>query len=431
MAKPRGSSNNVRAGAFVLGAITIGFAFVVVLGGVREKIKPRNTYTVRFTLLEGATGLDVGSPVRVAGRTVGRISEIELRTEPEGDLPAAVDCTVKVDKSVRFFGTPVAYLNLPLLGSGGDINFAGVGSPTDPPVPTDGTAVIRGTMAPPAFLAQAGYGEEQKSQLQNMLRRGDEISADVKAITGDFKGVAADVREKWPTWSGRADNITKNVEEATASLPGRIEDFRQTMAEARQWITDNKDKLTRIVDNVDAATNDAKEVLAHFNAESVKKVDALLDSGKDAMEEARAAVARVDGFVAEQSPTLRRMLANFRLGSDQLKLTLAEVRRSPWRLLYRPDTQELEFELLYDSARAYAEAVSDLRAAGESLDAASARAGAPGAGEAPVTPGELEALAERLRRSMETYGAAENAFLKLLVDPTSKAPEAPEPPDGK
>lgn len=423
MAKPRGSSNNVRAGAFVLAAITIGFAFVVILGGLRERFTPRNSYTVRFTLVDGAQGLDVGSLVKIAGRPVGQISKITLRTEPKDGLPPGVDCVVKIDKDVRFFGTPIAYLNLPLLGSGGEINFPGVGDPSGPAVPTDGAAVITGTLSPPSFLAQAGYGEDQKTQLQSILKRADEITAEVKGITGDVRVVSSDVREKWPNWSSRVDNISKSIEEASASLPARVEEFREIMTQARDWIAANKDKLTDVVDNVRAASADARDMLAHFNAESVAKVDALLDSGKEAMEEARAAVARVDTLVAEQTPTLRRMLANFRLGSDQLKLTLAEVRRSPWRLLYRPDTQELEFELLYDSARAYADSVADLRAASESLDAASARAAAPGVGAGGgASAEEIEALTQRLRETMEGYAAAEESFLRLLVDPTSKAP---------
>jgi hypothetical protein len=105
-------------------------------------------------------------------------------------------------------------------------------------------------------------------------------------------------------------------------------------------------------------------------------------------------------------------MANFRLASDQLKLTMMEVRRAPWRLLYRPDTKELQYELLYDSARAYATAVSDLRAATESLEAAQAAGGAR-----PATEGAtIDELIDQVRRALDAYRLTEEKFVNLLLE---------------
>jgi hypothetical protein len=304
----------------------------------------------------------------------------------------------------------VAYLDRPWLGSGAEINFPGVGD-------VGGTAleagsVIRGTLAPPSFLAAAGYGEEQKSQVQTILKRGEEIAEDIKGITGDVKVVAADVKDRWPAWGERVDSITANVDDASKSLKPGIEEVREVVARARAWFDENRDKLTRIVDNVEAGTGDAREALARLNAETVDKLHAMLDEGRATASSAREAIERIDGFVREQAPGLRRSLANARLASDQLKMTLAEVRRAPWRLLFRPDTRELEFELLYDSARAYAESAGDLRAAGEALAAVRAEDGAD--------QSRLAEMTEELSAALERYKRAEDAFLRLVVEGEKK-----------
>ena len=93
----------------------------------------------------------------------------------------------------------------------------------------------------------------------------------------------------------------------------------------------------------------------------------LLDTGKSAMDNALAVLEDVnlefDGWV----PDINDTLANARLAAQQLKLTMLEVRRSPWKVLYRPTPTELEHEMLYAAARSFALAASDLKAASESV----------------------------------------------------------------
>src|SRR5690606_22892487 len=45
---------------------------------------------------------------------------------------------------------------------------------------------------------------------------------------------------------------------------------------------------------------------------------------------------------------------------DNLKAASAEIRRSPWRLLYKPGKNEMANLNLFDSARAFAEGANDL-----------------------------------------------------------------------
>lgn len=424
----RGSSNNVRAGAFVLIAIVVTFSFVLVLAGAFDRLTVRRSpYTVFFPLALGAAGLEPDSDVLIGGRPVGFVSRVSLLTEPEDGREPGVYIDIKVRSDVTFYGDPRAYIERPLLGSGAAINFPSVGDRAGGELPKDGQALMMGDVAPPGILAQAGYGDEQKAQLQNILARGDEIAERVNDMTksaqegfvADANALAADARQRSQKWFDDADAITTKGREFADSLPGlsedakaRIEDLRVLIADARAVITDNRERIDRIVVNVDEAVVSGRDLLANLNDETRLKLNDMLDAGSATLADARDAVNRVDGLVQEQTPNIRKGLANARLATDQLRMALSEVRRSPWRLLYRPDMREVEFEILYDAARTYAAATSDLRDAAESLEVVAPSLSMSDA----VQREQIEQLIARFNQSVETYRNAEEAFLNLVID---------------
>ncbi len=61
------------------------------------------------------------------------------------------------------------------------------------------------------------------------------------------------------------------------------------------------------------------------------------------------------------------MVVNLKSMSDSLKFAAAEVRRSPWRLLYKPGKDEMANLNLYDAARQFAEGANDVSEAAISL----------------------------------------------------------------
>jgi chaperonin cofactor prefoldin len=191
----------------------------------------------------------------------------------------------------------------------------------------------------------------------------------------------------------------------------------ETVIEARGVATDmkgileeNRDQVATIVDNIETGSGDAQEFLAELNGELTDKFNELLDSGQQGLDKANEVLAKANATVDEELPNVRRSLANFRLASDQLSATTSEVRRAPWRLLYRPDTRELDFELLYDAARSYAGAVSDLRSASESMQ--SSISAMESSGE--VDRERLDRLVESLDAAFGRYKVTEQQFLDLV-----------------
>jgi hypothetical protein len=109
-----------------------------------------------------------------------------------------------------------------------------------------------------------------------------------------------------------------------------------------------------------------------------------------------------------QRPVLERMVANLQLSADQLKLATIEIRRSPWRLLYKPDEKELETDNLYDAARSFALAAGTLDAATQSLQAV--------AEKTPNDQAKIEEMVKHLEALYERFEEAEAEFWKALKD---------------
>lgn len=405
----RGGRNNLLAGMLVVVCILTAVVVIVMLGGGLERLGKQD-YAVRFSVVEGATGLEKGSRVMVGGQQVGVVKFIEFEIDADGSA-TGVGVTITVDKKIKLQRGAVALLISPLLGGSGTINFQTTGDGA----PLGANDVIEGRIAPPTMLAQAGYGEEQANQVRNIIRNVNEASEKINTFMDDARVIGGDVRAKWPDWSARLDSILKNSDDTMAKGPGiaqsiedRVASVREIVDLARDYLVENRQGVRDTITSFKNIGGDGEKFMARLNNELVDKAAGFLDEGRSALKNADEAFASAKGLLDEQSPNIRRTMANFRLASDQLTATLGEVRRSPWRLLYRPDKRELEYELLYDSARSYAAAVSDLRTAAETLHVLST--GPAAAGDAA----RAADVARQLDGSFDKYKEAETEFLRQI-----------------
>jgi hypothetical protein len=130
------------------------------------------------------------------------------------------------------------------------------------------------------------------------------------------------------------------------------------------------------------------------------------------MNEARTALENLRVDYEGWATNIGEALARFNLTSQQLKLASIEMRRSPWKLLYRPSADELEHELLYDAARAFAVAAADLRASSESVNRILTNHG-----DRVTENQELyRRLESKLLNSMANYEKAQQDILDVLAN---------------
>lgn len=411
--------NNLLAGLFVILGLILAVVVAVLVSGAQKYLVPTHPYAIRFSLADGAAGLKVGSIVNVGGQPVGRVTALDFQRPAPEAMPSAILVRIVINRSVPIAADALAYLEKPLLGSMSAINI--INGPTGPSTALLAPgSTMQGMIAPPAFLAQAGFGPEQARQVQTLFARAadvvervdrmstrietelEPVLASVRSATDDVADVTRRVRERTPEWTSRVDSVLAQADQLA-------QDARQSIADLRAAVDANRPALDRAMENIETITRRVRD-------ESVGKLNDALDSGAQGVAEFRSALGDISALIREQEPNVRRALANFRLASDQIKLTSLEVRRSPWRLLYQPRTRELESELFYDAARAYAEAVSDLRATSEALESS---LGAAGPGSPAARMGldrvPIEQLKQRLAAAFERYEQAEKVLLDRII----------------
>lgn len=421
--------NNVLVGLFLVTALLLGVVASFVLAGF--SIGPTAAYTVRFPVETGTPGLREGAAVSVGGQPVGRVLRVSLATDDETGSPRFVDAYVRIRADMKLYPNAVADLDAPLLGTISEINFREVGDPSSGAALESG-ARIEGRLAPPALLAQSGFGPAQRDSVaalvddmaagaEAMRRLLDRIEpaldpavSDTLATLEDLRDMTASLRGSLDGWTARMDSIMEDTSGFTSRLgptmeqvEAVIEDGRAVAGRVRELVDENEGRVDRIIADVERA-------VAMLADESVPAARDAVESGRKAameLEQAAASGRRLaeeaGAILDEQAPSIRRAMANARLTSDQLRLVATEVRQQPWRLLIRPNTRELESQVLYDAARSYAGAVSDLRAASESLESALARS--------PDDRERLKALGDRLAESFEAYADAERALLEKMT----------------
>lgn len=413
--------NSFIAGVFVLIGVVLAVWASFLLAD-RSSFESTTTFTVRFPIASGASGLKHGSSVLLGGQQIGRVLGVDFDSG-EDKRPRAIDVRVEVRSDLALHDSALILLEKPLLGTLSSINITNPGATGERIA--DG-AVLPGITAPPSFLADAGFGPEQSEQVRSAIKSVEETMKKVQEVVGrggpkvdqsvaDAQALLAQLRTKLDEWSLRIDSTTANIDKASGRLDPLLakaelvmEDARTSIASIRSLIDDNRTRIDNTVASLERAAG-------KIDSETLESVNVALREGKDALGVFSESVSRVSALVGEQTPNLRRTLANLRLMSDQLKLTAIEVRSQPWRLLHQPTTKELSSQVLYDATRSYAEAASDLRAASEAMQAAAAIQ-ASGAGDAP----DMAQLSTKLIDAIATYRQAETYLMDKLVEGEKK-----------
>lgn len=443
MSASRGARNNVLAGVFVLVAIALAVLCVVLLTDFAGHLSAKSRYVVRFGVLDGADGLDKGSPVKVAGQRVGQVEGWVFATDEKTGEPIAVDVTIAISKNLKILSDADVTLIKPLLGGQSTINIAPnpgqfavsetIGPPIEvPPNRTDGPS-LHGRLGGPGFLSPADYSRVRAvlanfdaitTQLRTeapqiiegakrTLSTIDQAATEAKNMIADARPVVADVRQKWPAWSDNVGSTLARIEAEVKSAEGLakrvtdgVQEVRDLVAQGRATVDENRPKIAEAVENVRA-------VVDRFRNKEYETFVGALDDARKTMADARDAADRVNRLIVTKSPELEDLVNNASLTAQQLKLAVGEVRASPWRLLYQPTKKELENELLYNSVRQYANSVSELRSAAEALQAASESSGT---GTGAIDRATVDALTSKLQGAFTRYQDQEREFLSRWVE---------------
>ncbi len=424
MPKLKRSRNNLLAGLFVLAAILGLTAAIIILSGGAAIFNARS-YTIVFSPDVGVAGLREGSPVLAAGRPIGQVDRV-VPVVNNGRVTTTNRATIAIDDDITLRQGAVAQLQTPLLGTLSSINFTtfGTGDELSPDDPI--TAQIAGSQ----LLASAGIGDEQTAAVRATINAAQQAAERLQRIAERidqnvipaFTQTVTDANNRAPDWFDTVSRILDNAESVTADgqqladdLAVRVEELERLTASAQTVIDQAGPDITNAADTIDTIATDlttTRQNLDTFieglNRDILTQATALLETGNDTADNARAVVERIETTLATAEPTIDRAIADTAITTRELRFMAAELRRSPWRLIYRPDTQELEYELLYEAARAYAQAVTELRVTTEALAAL----------EQHETPdaNRISTHLEALDAAMQSLKRMERAFVNELLD---------------
>ncbi|MBK7403174.1 MAG: MCE family protein [Phycisphaerales bacterium] len=422
---------NLLAGGFLLGGVALAVATSFVLADVN--LTRMSEYEIRFSIKDGATGLSPDAPVRVGGQNVGKVRSVRVTKDETGEWE--VLATIRIRADIDLYEDAWAYLEVPLLGTASTINipYLGTGSEVtqaqgqSPRLEPGET--LQGSIAPPAFLANAGFGPDQREQLKRMFTQTERslseltktlegIRPHVEPVATDIEATAASARRSMEsiegnltTWRSDISTTLSNAQTASAKFPELTDDAKIVLADAKEMIKSGRAVVDDNRPRIDNIFANADRIVARVDTEWVPRGSELLDQAREGVAQFESVGRTVNELAAEQRPGIENTLANLRTASDQLKFLAIEARSQPWRLLHRPDTKELENQLLYDSARSYAMAVGDLRAASEAMDALVARTQNTG----EVNLGEMQAMRAKLQEAFEGYAKAEADLLDRMM----------------
>lgn len=450
------NQNNVLAGAFVIAGILLAVGMSFVLGDLAGKFGEKSTYKVRFPTSVGVVGLEPGAEVSFAGLSVGTVTSVGIYypENADGAAPTSMEVEMVLQSDLVLYEDAIADLSPPILGGVSRINIASAGSGplaaeleqaswSNANGVLEEGEVLMGRFAP-SILTQVGLGPEEVEIIKGFIANFPEWSAKVDGISEDVKEVTASARrmmvdELEPEfgkgvadgrstmenirnftdrlsaeggWGDRVDSIMTSVDTGAAKFETTLDDANATMASARELLDDNSGKIGRILDNVEVSTERVK-------LETIDKMNDLLAQGTLAVGSAQDTIEEVNGIVVENRSRVASTMVNVQQLSLGGKLMVEELRSQPWRILSKPSKSDLRREPLYEAARSYSLAVSELKSASESLDTAVRLAGGKGSDPSMTTDeltDELRRLAAVVEQAYGRYEFAERGLLELLAE---------------
>jgi ABC-type transporter Mla subunit MlaD len=375
--------NALRAGLFIIVAVGLIIAVILGIKGGARFAEGRVTHTVSFRLADDIGGLRVGDDVRVGGWKVGTVQNIEASavdsSEPRLLVAFSLPGRFKLKQNARIgiqqTLTGAASLNIDDLGRGKEYAESDV---------------------------IAGRPDPKSSLIANL---GD-ASADIAAITRDVRQTTV------PKVNATLDSFKSTGDSATA-LVGDVKQQIPPIVQRYNGVTDKTSAMMQsITDMIGPSTEDWKGLIKNLNTTSASlntklpamldKLDGTLAEAKTAMEDVKLAAGNVKDVSASLKQViggnegkLESMIASLKATGDNLKAASVEIRRSPWRLLYKPAPNEMANLNIFDSAREFAEGANDLNDAATSLRDALKTGGA--------SEKQIEQMLQRLEKSFNKF----------------------------
>ena len=407
-------TSELTAGLFVLAGLATILGIILWLGASELFRKARQRAYFYVDESAGASGLGVGIEVFVGSTRAGKITGARFDAKT-GQTIYAVD--IERD-DVTIYSDAQASAEAGLLG-GGILVVTSRGS-KDKPLADE---------AHPAPVIVGGI-QGTMNQLAGKLReemdtsREESLLAGAHAIVGSLRSASERIRQitvaiqdeidaqKTESLLGKIRRSATDVNAVTAALrtqadvnaaDSMLAKAHKTMDDINEVSEEVKPRIRKTMANIEATTDRLKEYV-EFDIAAIlidlrQTSTNILQLSRDFAELSQQAKE----IIVLNRDNIDEMIDNMAAVSADLKAAAKEIRRNPWRLVYKPKKDEIHSQNISEAARAFSNGAEQLDQALAKLKAVDPKS---------VAPEQIKKIQDHLRRTFENFSKAEQALWK-------------------
>lgn len=286
-----GKASKTLIGAFVVGAVILIVAGLLVFGGGKFMKK-----TAKFVLFfeSSVKGLNVGSPVLIGGVKIGAVKSINIETNTKTmDFYVPIIIETQRDKIRIIKGKRITMEeSLPLLidkGMRAQLNM--------------------GNLITGQLIIELGYHPDTPVKLLGLNKEYPEIPtipSTFQRIYDTLKNLhLEETVEKLMSAVEAFEEILKSPD-----IPAILHSANLTLADARKLINDVNSRVAPLADNMDHTLTEYRKVASNVNTQVeplASKLTEGLDASHEAMDQAKKTLEALQSRLGEDSPLLNQL----------------------------------------------------------------------------------------------------------------------------
>jgi ABC-type transporter Mla subunit MlaD len=398
-----------KVGLTVAVVLVLFVAVLAFIGQWDSLFAKTHTIHVRFDHTDGVQNLRAKDPIRVGGVNVGRVTRIWLSTDPvtrngRSMNELYVHVLGEIPENIILYEDAQISVGAKIVGEGGTLEVLDTGH-MGKVLTKD--HVVEGV--PPANFTEMAVRVSHEldandpnsllSQIKTQLdpMNAKSILSKVHRTMDDLNAISAVVRtqlnaDEQASLLSKVQKAMDNINATTAALRSEmdksdsaaaivrihqvLDNLNASMVSARKMLEVSQPKIISTVTHVentakrideDISVKLSKELDKNESGSLVAQLHSSLTSAQAGMDNLKVMTQTGKDVLVLNRDNLQAVIDNFTETSAQLKATSKEVRRNPWRLLYKPDENERSYANLLESARAFSDAAGALDQANNNM----------------------------------------------------------------
>lgn len=428
------NNNEIIVGITVVGVLALALYIIVLLADFGRFTTDYQRITFKLPYRTGLQGLSSGSPVKLGGYKVGQVvtTRITSPESPDSD-DIFVTFTIELPEHYRLHQDCTFVPEVGLLGNKAELNIVDLGS-SDSILKDGGVYNIQfGDSLLNALKKEIDLNNSDSIlfAIKSELNRTNEDSLlgalassarKLNSITGslehefetdlnseatiikEFKSAVVNLNQISETAKSQMD--IENSQAIISKIKTAIYKLDDSMGDLKGILSENKANISETITSLKNTAGQLEKDLPTLTGkidQILDKASGGLDTAQEALSEFKKISESANNILEVNRDKIDLLIDNVAIVSSNLKLVSQEIRRAPWRLLYKPDKKEIDIQSTVDSAAAFAIGAERLDNAANSLKKV---VGQLGSGVA-VGSDKVNQIIAELENSFEQFHKAE------------------------